>query len=84
MNDIMNIQGIECYEKDGCAYLKLEAVARGLGFTKTENKNGTEYTTIRWERVFGFLDEIGFRPQVGERRLHTGKCLLSVSYESEK
>ena len=60
MNNIMNIQGIECYEKDGWAYLKLEAVARGLGFTKTENKNGTEYTTIRWERVFGFLDEISF------------------------
>ena len=60
MNEIINIQGIDCYEKDGCAYLKLEAVARGLGFTKTENKNGTEYTTIRWERVFGFLDEIGF------------------------
>ena len=60
MNNIMNIQGIECYEKDGWAYLKLEAVARGLGFTKTENKNGTEYTTIRWERVFGSLDEISF------------------------
>ena len=60
MNEIMNINGIECYEKDGTAYLKLEAVARGLGFTKTETKNGTEYTTIRWERVFGFLDEIGF------------------------
>lgn len=57
---IMNISGIECYEKDGTAYLKLEAVARGLGFTKTETKNGNEYTTIRWERVFGFLEEIGF------------------------
>lgn len=60
MSEIVNINGIECYEKDGTAYLKLEAVARGLGFTKTETKNGTEYTTIRWERVFGFLDEIGF------------------------
>ena len=29
MNDIMNINGIECFEKDGIAYLKLEAVARG-------------------------------------------------------
>ena len=36
MNEIMNIQGVECYEKDGVAYLKLEAVARGLGFTQTE------------------------------------------------
>lgn len=57
---IMNISGIECYEKGSTAYLKLETVARGLGFTKTETKNGNEYTTIRWERVFGFLEEIGF------------------------
>ena len=34
MNEIMNIQGIPCYEKDGVAYLNLETVARGLGFTK--------------------------------------------------
>lgn len=26
----INIDGIECYEKDGIVYLKLEAVARGL------------------------------------------------------
>lgn len=38
MNEIMNISGIECFEKDGIAYLKLEAVARGLGFTKTDVK----------------------------------------------
>ena len=47
----MNIQGIECYEKDGTAYLKLDTVARGLGFTQTQNKNGSEYTSVRWERV---------------------------------
>lgn len=41
-------------------YLNIETCARGLGFTKTETKNGTEYTTVRWERVFSFLDEIGF------------------------
>ena len=29
MNEIMNIGGVDCYEKDGTAYLKLEAVARG-------------------------------------------------------
>lgn len=60
MKNIMNIGGIDCYEKNGTAYLRLETAARGLGFTKTEMKNGVQYTTIRWERVFGFLDEIGF------------------------
>lgn len=60
MNDIMNISGIECFEKDGVAYLKLETVAWGLGFTKAEVKNGKEYASVRWERVFGFLKEIDF------------------------
>lgn len=58
--ELLNVNGIECYEKDGVVYLKLETVARGLGFAKTETKNGTEYTTIRWERVFGYLKEFGF------------------------
>lgn len=31
---IISIDGVECYEKDGTAYLKLETVARGLGFTE--------------------------------------------------
>lgn len=57
---ILNIEGIDCYEKEGVVYLRLDNVARGLGFTKTETKNGAEYTTIRWERVFSLLDEIGF------------------------
>ena len=46
-NQIINISGVSCYEKDGTAYLSLEAVARGLGFTQT--KNGVEY--VRWETV---------------------------------
>lgn len=57
---IMNIQGIECYEKEGTAYLKLEAVARGLGFTTTQTINGTEYTNVRWNRVDEYLNELGF------------------------
>ena len=42
MNEVITISGVDCYEKDGTAYLKLEAVARGLGFTQTQEKNGTE------------------------------------------
>jgi prophage antirepressor-like protein len=56
MNEIMTIQGVECYEKDGVAYLKLEAVARGLGFT--EIKDGKEY--VMWRRVDGYLEKFGF------------------------
>lgn len=56
MNEIMNINGVECYEKDGVAYLKLEAVARGLGFT--EIKDDKEY--VMWRRVDGHLANLGF------------------------
>lgn len=53
---IMNIKGIDCYEKDGTAYLKLETVARGLGFTRTAN-SGNE--VVRWETVRKYLSELG-------------------------
>ena len=66
MNEIINIQGIECYEKDGTVYLKLDTVARGLGFIQTQNKNGTEYTSIRWETVFRYLEDIGFPNKLGK------------------
>lgn len=65
MNEIMNIGGIDCYEKDGIAYLKLEAVARGLGFTKTDVKVSEtgfrkEYIRIDWPRVEKYLNELNF------------------------
>lgn len=50
MNEIMNISGIECFEKGETAYLKLEAVARGLGFIQiAKSGNGV----VRWERRDG-------------------------------
>ena len=60
------ISGVSCYEQDGTVYLKLEDVARGLGFTQTQNKNGTEYTSIRWERVEQYLEEFGFPHKWGK------------------
>lgn len=60
MNEIMNISGVSCYGKDGTAYLNLEAVARGLGFTTTQTIDGKEYINVRWKRVDEYLAEIGF------------------------
>lgn len=62
MQDIMNINGIECFEKDGVAYLKLETVARGLGFV--DNSKGAEY--VRWNSVRQYLSEIGFSQEVAK------------------
>lgn len=59
---ILNIDGVSCYEVDGTAYLKLEDVARGLGFTQL--KNGTEY--VRWDRIEGYLCEMGFPHKWGK------------------
>lgn len=56
MNEIMNIDGIKCYEKDGVAYLDLEAVARGLGFTKRAD-SGNE--VVHWTRVRKYLSDFG-------------------------
>ena len=64
---ILNVSGIDCYEKDDVVYLKLEAVARGLGFVQIQNKGGVEYTSIRWERVESYLSDIGFPHLWGER-----------------
>lgn len=60
------ISGVSCYEQDGTAYLRLEDVARGLGFTQTQNKGGVEYTSIRWERIEQYLAEIGFPHKWGK------------------
>lgn len=73
MNEIMNIGGVKCYEKNGVAYLDLEAVARGLGFTRIAN-SGNE--VVRWERVNKYLSEIGFVPTCG----HDGFIPENVFY----
>ncbi|MCM1441883.1 MAG: transporter [Roseburia sp.] len=53
---VLNIDGVDCYEKDGTVYLKLETVARGLGFTQIA-ASGNE--VVRWERVRKYLEELG-------------------------
>lgn len=61
--EVLNVSGIDCYEKDGTVYLKLEDVARGLGFT-TVAKSGNE--CVRWARVEEYLKEFGFPNKLGK------------------
>lgn len=56
MSNIITISGVSCYEKDGTAYLDLESVARGLGFTRIA-ASGNE--VVRWETVRKYLNELG-------------------------
>ena len=67
MANIMTNGNVRGYiAKDGNAWLNAEDVARGWGFVKTEVKDGKTYESIRWARVNAYLEEFGFRPQVGE------------------
>ena len=52
--------------EDGSISINTEDTAIGFGWTKTETKGNKKYTTIRWKRMNDFLNELGFRPQVGE------------------
>lgn len=61
-----NICGVDCYEQNGVAYLRLENVARGLGLTQTQKKNGVEYISIRWETINRYLEDIGFPNKLGK------------------
>lgn len=56
MNEVMTIGGIDCYEENGTAYLKLETVARGLGFTQTA---ASGHEVVRWERIRKYMAELG-------------------------
>lgn len=65
--DIMIVDNVKGYiDENGTTWLNAEDVARGWGFTKKETKNGKVYESIRWSRVNEYLEEFGFRPQVGE------------------
>jgi len=63
MNELITIQGVKGYvDENGMAWLKLEDVARGLGFTQC--KNGVEY--VRWETVDNYLMDLKFSQQAGK------------------
>ena len=60
-NEIITIKNVRGYiDEKGTAWLNLEDVARGLGFTQIKNKK--EY--IRWETVISYCNE--FSQQVGK------------------
>lgn len=59
--EIIKIENVKGYlGEDGLVYLRLEDVARGLGFTQI--KSGIEY--VRWETVIKYCNE--FSQQVGK------------------
>ena len=58
-------------DENGTAFLDAEDVARGLGFVQAQEKlsptsGGKTYTSIRWERINGYLKEFGYTKTVGK------------------
>lgn len=51
-----NICGVDCYEQNGVAYLRLENVARGFGFTRIAASGNK---VIMWSRVEKYLEDLG-------------------------
>lgn len=69
-NNLLTINGVRGrLDANGNPELNLEDVARGLGFTQRQNKNGKIYESVRWERIAGYLRDFGFPPLAGERNL---------------
>jgi phage antirepressor YoqD-like protein len=61
--NLITIHGVRGYTDEvGTAHLNLEDISRGLGFL--QNKNGVLY--VRWERVNGYLVDMGFPQLVGK------------------
>ena len=64
---VVNIQGIRGYiDEKGRAWLNLEDVSKGLGFTEVKRnrvvaESGDNYQTVRWNRVYQYLKELEYR-----------------------
>lgn len=54
--EIQLIEGVNCYEENGVAYIRLEDAARGLGFTEIA-ASGNE--CVKWTRVRKYLADLG-------------------------
>lgn len=63
MSNLITISGVSGFiDKNGTAQLNADNICRGLGFIQI--KNNTEY--VRWERVNGYLTDMGFPHLVGK------------------
>lgn len=51
---------------DGSISISAEDTAIGFGWTQTQNKNGKQYISIRWETLNGYCNEFGFPNKLGK------------------
>ena len=65
-NDELKISVRTILNDDGSISFNAEDTAIGFGWTQTQNKNGKQYTSIRWETLNGYCKEFGFPNKLGK------------------
>ena len=65
-NEELGIQVRTRMNDDGSICMNAEDVARGFGWTQIQNKNGKQYTSIRWETMNSYADDYGFPNKLGK------------------
>ncbi len=65
-NDELGISARTVLNDVGSISVNAEDTAIGFGWTQIQNRNGKEYTSIRWERLNGFSAECGFPHEWGK------------------
>lgn len=59
-NEELKLKVRAIQNEDGSISINAEDTAVGFGWTQTQNKNGKEYISVRWERINNFSSECGF------------------------
>lgn len=59
-NEKLNLRMRTIQNEDGSICVNAEDTAMGFGWTKTETKGIKKYTSIRWETINNYCEELGF------------------------
>lgn len=65
-NKEMGLKARTILNNDGSISVNAEDTAIGFGWTQTQNKNGKQYISIRWETLNGYCSEFGFPNKLGK------------------
>lgn len=65
-NEELHLQVRTILNDDGSISVNAEDTAIGFGWTQTQNKNGRQYTSVRWETLNGYCLEFGFPNKLGK------------------
>lgn len=65
-NNELGISARTILNDDGSISVNAEDTAIGFGWKQTQNKNGKQYISIRWETLNGYCSEFGFPNKLGK------------------